>query len=233
MIDRGDSTNRVFAVHGASGESTWQQLVPGHGIRGPWEAIERATLPPRGVSGLHRHSRTVELYFILEGRGTLTIDGHQTGVEAGSLGLVGRGSVHGLTNHGCGALEWLVAEVPIPNMVRIAARGEEVPVSRDMPIPQVIDLAAVGSIDLQGTLMEPLRRIGIIQLPTGRRLRLSAGTSEIFLYVLEGRVNVSMASPVGEAGKGAGVTLSLGEEAEITALADARCFWASVAVDEA
>ena len=60
-----DGWSTVINVHGAAGHSGWQQLCPGFARHGPWEAVEAARLPQGGVSGVHRHSRTNEIYFIL------------------------------------------------------------------------------------------------------------------------------------------------------------------------
>ncbi|MGQ0773052.1 MAG: cupin domain-containing protein [Pseudonocardiales bacterium] len=106
--------SEVYGVHGSEGLSQWKCLARRAGLFGPWEAVEWAWIPVGGVSGEHLHTRTEEVYFILSGRGEITLDGQPHQVQAGDLILTCVGTRHGLRNTGTEGLGWLVIEVSSP-----------------------------------------------------------------------------------------------------------------------
>jgi len=55
-------------------------------------------LPPGASIGVHRHADDEEYYYILEGRGTMTLDGERYPVEAGDVTAIFPGGRHGLEN---------------------------------------------------------------------------------------------------------------------------------------
>jgi mannose-6-phosphate isomerase-like protein (cupin superfamily) len=106
--------SEVYGVHGSEGLSRWKCLARGAGLSGSWEAVEWAWIPAGGVSGEHLHTRTEEVYFILSGRGEITLNGQPHQVQAGDLILTGVGTRHGLRNTGTDGLGWLVIEMASP-----------------------------------------------------------------------------------------------------------------------
>jgi quercetin dioxygenase-like cupin family protein len=56
-------------------------------------------LQPGGWLGHHRHT-PAEIYYVLEGRGTLTIDGEKHEVVAGAAAYIPGNSEHGIRNTG-------------------------------------------------------------------------------------------------------------------------------------
>jgi uncharacterized cupin superfamily protein len=55
-------------------------------------------LPPGTSIGLHRHKDDEEYYYIVSGRGTMTLDGRRIPVRAGDITAVLPGGEHGLEN---------------------------------------------------------------------------------------------------------------------------------------
>lgn len=108
------SASRIQDVHGAAGESSWKCFARRTWLRGDWEAVEWARIPPGGVSGEHLHSRTEEVYFIVSGRGEILLDGVATEVGPGDVVLTGLGTTHGLRAIGDEGVSWLVIEVSSP-----------------------------------------------------------------------------------------------------------------------
>jgi mannose-6-phosphate isomerase-like protein (cupin superfamily) len=106
--------SKVYGVHGSEGLSLWKCLARRAGLFGCWEAVEWAWIPAGGVSGEHLHTRTEEIYFILSGRGQITLDGRPYQVRTGDLILTSVGTRHGLRNTGTEGLGWLVIEVASP-----------------------------------------------------------------------------------------------------------------------
>ncbi len=113
----------VFGVHGAEGTSYWKCFARGNVLASALEAWEYAALSPGAVNGEHVHTRTDEVYFILAGRGEVTLDGRSYPVRAGDAILTPLGSRHGLVNTGAGLLEWLTIEVTAPATTEILKRS--------------------------------------------------------------------------------------------------------------
>ncbi len=64
---------------------------------------------PPGVSiGEHRHEGTEEIYYVLEGHGTLIMDHQQSPVGPGDVSLVKSGHSHGIINTGQADLRLIV-----------------------------------------------------------------------------------------------------------------------------
>ena len=67
-----------------------------------------AELEPGGWLARHRHD-PAELYYVLEGEGTLRIDGTDHAVRAGTVASIPGGSEHGIRNSGTGLLRFFYA----------------------------------------------------------------------------------------------------------------------------
>lgn len=213
----------VTDVHGAPGISGWKQLVPGLTLRGAWEAVELARIPPGGLSGLHRHTRTHELYLALAGSGEYLIDGRSEPFEAGRLAVTAVGSVHGLRNGGTDDVSWLVVEVPC-RTPSYPLTPREVTVDRSLG---PVDLDRIGRLDLTSHGLEPLRQVGMDRLVAGESRDLTTDDGEFFGYLVDGAAEVRTADgavtfPVGP---GTGITLARGERARLTATEAGRLFW--------
>lgn len=65
-----------------------------------------ADLAPGGWLGHHRHE-PAELYYVLHGDGTLTIDGTEYAVGSGTAAYVPSNTEHGIRNTGEGSLRFL------------------------------------------------------------------------------------------------------------------------------
>ena len=65
-------------------------------------------LEPDGWLGHHRHDPS-ELYFVLEGEGTLTVDGADHAVRAGTAAYIPGGSEHAIRNTGATRLRFFYA----------------------------------------------------------------------------------------------------------------------------
>lgn len=82
----------------------------------PWESIEFVSIDPicngiRSAVGAHTQT-TDELYYIVEGTGTLTVNGEPERVFPGCLALAPRGTTHSLVNDSpLDSLSFLVVEL--------------------------------------------------------------------------------------------------------------------------
>lgn len=80
---------------------------------GRWGFVEYVTVPVRSAIPVHPHEQDEELYFIFQGRGTLTLDGQQVKVGAGDLIACRKGSSHGLQNTSSEEIKLLVVGIPV------------------------------------------------------------------------------------------------------------------------
>ncbi|QRK06453.1 cupin domain-containing protein [Archangium violaceum] len=216
----------VYGVHGTRGLSQWKCLARRAGLFGAWEAVEWAWIPPGGVSGEHVHTRTEEIYFILSGRGEMTLDGKRHPVGPGNLILTGLGTTHGLRNVGDEGLGWLVIEVMSP-ATAAALRGSgspDVP-SRtqtqrggsDVPNAVVLNLRQTYEVNPRTVFTGPLRSIRLVDLKPGQRAELSAEGEEHTLFALRGSGEISSGGATVPLKYGVSVTLPLGTGMSVTA----------------
>jgi mannose-6-phosphate isomerase-like protein (cupin superfamily) len=226
VIDAGAAAWSIITdVHGAAGVSGWKQLLPGRTLRGPWEAVELARIPAVGVSGVHRHTRTHEVYFILSGHGEFSIDGRVVPMPAGHVAITPTGSSHGLRGIDTTDVTWLVAEVPARSVWERTMNPQPSP-SDITPV----DLTRVGVLDLTDDIA-PLRQVGTRDLAAGERLDLTATDTEVFAYVVTGAAVVTCGATEYPVSADTGVTLSRGERAVVAATEPARLFWVSAGIE--
>jgi mannose-6-phosphate isomerase-like protein (cupin superfamily) len=67
-----------------------------------------AIIGPGMSIGHHLHEDSEEIYFVVEGSGTMIMDGVETGIGPGDVSLVRQGHSHGLVNSGSVPLRLLV-----------------------------------------------------------------------------------------------------------------------------
>ncbi|MEU4160884.1 cupin domain-containing protein [Actinoplanes sp. NPDC026670] len=218
----------VHGVHGAAGVSNWKQLVHGHALHGPWEAVELARIPAGGVSGTHHHTRTNELYFVLSGDARFVINETEFSMPAGHLAVTARGDRHGLRATVDGPVTWLVVEVP-DTQPPGAGEAKEEPMK---PTLGPVDLNIVSRLDLAGHGVSPLDSVGLLRLDSGEKAELVADDSEIFCYLVAGSATATAEGQDHILTVGCGATLTLGERTVVTATAPARLFWVRSRVEE-
>jgi mannose-6-phosphate isomerase-like protein (cupin superfamily) len=61
------------------------------------QSLAEASLPPGVATERHHHKTLEEFYFILEGSGTMEVDGHTRLVESGDAILIPPGAAHQIT----------------------------------------------------------------------------------------------------------------------------------------
>lgn len=67
-------------------------------------SIKKMVLHPGSSLGLHQHSGTCEVIYVLEGEGQMLEDGVYTPLSAGSVAYCPEGASHALVNHSDGDL---------------------------------------------------------------------------------------------------------------------------------
>lgn len=100
-------------AHGGKGRIGFRRVLQAGDFRGPWNFVDYAVIPPGASIGIHRHGANEELYLVLEGEGTLHLDGRSLAVHAGHVVLNRPGGEHGLVNTGTRPLRLFVVEVAL------------------------------------------------------------------------------------------------------------------------
>ncbi|MFB6888078.1 cupin domain-containing protein [Kitasatospora sp. NPDC056327] len=228
--------SEIHGVHGAPGLTYWKALAARTHLVSEVEAIEVARIPPGGLSGEHRHTRTEEIYFVLRGHGEFLVDGEVRPARPGSLLLTGIGTVHGLRNTGApagvtdpgygsapdGHLEWLVIEMPAPATSEVLhglAPGTPTtdPTERKTETMRLHDLREERTVDPAGVFTGPLRLVEIRELAEGDSAAFGARTSEHTVFVLTGTGTAVADGAAVAIAAGTAVTLPLGADAVVTA----------------
>jgi mannose-6-phosphate isomerase-like protein (cupin superfamily) len=231
------SPAHVLGVHGTTGVSYWKCLTRRLGLFACWEAVEWACLPPGGVSGAHRHTRTDELYFILSGSGRIAWDGGSQAVGPRDLILTPLGARHELTNTGPEPLAWLVVEMSAAaQWAALAGReAENEPTTPRIPVSlHIVNLREVGHFDPTTVLDGPIRDVRLIRLTAGQSLDLDAQGSEYTMFTVDGRGTAIAGAATYDLDAGVAVTLPLGTRVHAQAADDAELelFVARLAVDD-
>ncbi len=101
--------------HGGQGDLDWTEVLGGRETAGRFvRFIHRDRLPPGVSIGDHRHEDTEEYYYVIDGEGTMTLDGDPVPVAAGDITAVYPGGVHGLKNTGSRDLDIIVVCAATP-----------------------------------------------------------------------------------------------------------------------
>ncbi|MER5865424.1 cupin domain-containing protein [Kitasatospora sp. NPDC002040] len=224
----------VYAMHGGKAVARWKCLARRLGLEGTWEAIEISTLPPGAECGVHHHSRTEELYFVVAGTGELLLDGRLRTVPPGTLITNPVGTRHRLNNPGAEDLHWIVIEVIGPQVATILTGDPGHSGRNTMSSATVIDLEAHGPVDLTTLLSGPLREARLVTLRPGERETLRSDDREHTLFVLDGTGTAVAGETEVDLAPGTGVTLPLGSAVELRADGrPLRFFTASLGVPDA
>lgn len=71
------------------------------------QSLAEATVPPGGMTRMHRHAATEELYHITAGHGLMTLAGKRFPVAPGDTLLIAPGAAHCIANSGADDLKIL------------------------------------------------------------------------------------------------------------------------------
>ncbi|MCH0566239.1 MULTISPECIES: cupin domain-containing protein [unclassified Streptomyces] len=177
----------VHGVHGAAGRTRWKCFAGRRQLDSPTEAVEWASVPPGGLSGEHRHTRTEEIYLVLRGRGEFLFNGLPHPVGPGTLALTAPGNVHGLRNTGERDLDWWVIETLAPGTDAVLSGADHIhPGVPPMGDAVIHDLFKERTVSTGEVFTGPLRQVEVVELDAGQRTRLGAPDAELAVFVHEG-----------------------------------------------
>ncbi|MBU0753592.1 MAG: cupin domain-containing protein [Planctomycetes bacterium] len=113
ILNLNDLPLEEVTAHEGEGKIRFNRVFSEEAFGGPWNFVDYAVLPPGTSIGIHTHGDNEELYLVLEGTGTMHLDGKDHPVRPGSVILNRRGGTHGLKNTGRVPLKIFVTEVRI------------------------------------------------------------------------------------------------------------------------
>lgn len=73
--------------------------------------IDRVVIPPKSTIGYHQHGNNEEMYIVLSGQGTMTIDNEAVTVKTGDMILNPAYGAHGLVNDSDSDIDLLVIQI--------------------------------------------------------------------------------------------------------------------------
>ncbi|MFC8038872.1 cupin domain-containing protein [Paenarthrobacter sp. NPDC057355] len=212
----------VLGVHGAAGTTGWKAFYTRRELESATEAVEWATLPPGGVSGEHHHTRTEEIYLVLDGTGEFFLNGTPHQVSPGTLALTTPGNTHGLRNTGTTTLNWWVIETLTPHTQSCLEGG---PLEGRSPMPASIhDLHSTPRVSTHGTFDGPLAAIERHTLSQGQSLNLGKPGTEIAGFLNNGSATLSFADTSATIAAPTSFLVPNGSNAGLTANSDVELF---------
>ncbi|MBK3643346.1 cupin domain-containing protein [Streptomyces sp. MBT33] len=183
----------VYGVHGAAGRTRWKCFAGRRQLASPTEAVEWASIPPGGLSGEHRHTRTEEIYLILRGHGEFLFNGRPHPVAPGSLALTAPGNVHGLRNTCDTDLDWWVIETLAPGTGAVLSGADHTPEVPAMGDIAIHDLFAERTVSTAGVFTGPLKSVDVTDVDAGRQCVLGRPDAELAVFVHSGEGRVTAA----------------------------------------
>jgi mannose-6-phosphate isomerase-like protein (cupin superfamily) len=102
----------VEADHNGRGPIQFRRAYDRRDLRGIADFVDATLVPPGSSIGVHRHERSLEIYFVVRGSPLVTIDGRPHRLGPGGLCLVHPGGSHGLVNDTTADVAILVVQVP-------------------------------------------------------------------------------------------------------------------------
>jgi mannose-6-phosphate isomerase-like protein (cupin superfamily) len=99
--------------HDGEGPYDLYEIWAGDDFKSKTEFIDRMVVKPGSVVGYHKHGNNEEMYIILEGQGTMTIDGQSRRVAKGDMILNPPGGQHGLVNDSDADIDILVIQISL------------------------------------------------------------------------------------------------------------------------
>jgi len=103
IINEKDIQTEKFSAHGGIGLMDIKFAFKDYQHYGnkndsKWNCFAVAELPVGATAGYHKHEDTDEIFYIVDGRATITIDGESREIKKGDVILTRLGSSHGITN---------------------------------------------------------------------------------------------------------------------------------------
>lgn len=97
--------------HGGIGRLHFRRLIAHEEFVTPIDFVDYTVVPPGSTIGLHKHTANEEIYLIVSGLATVTVEGEERQLKSGSIAVVRSGQSHQLVNTGAEAVAMFVIQV--------------------------------------------------------------------------------------------------------------------------
>ena len=96
--------------HNGRGAVLFREVFSKNDFKSTIQFLHETSVMPNSTIGYHKHSGNEEIYYVIEGKGLMVVDGQEKIVETGDAVTTYSGSSHGLKNIGAKDLKILVFE---------------------------------------------------------------------------------------------------------------------------
>ncbi len=118
VVNLDDLELEETVAHGGRGKILFKRVFHGNDLEGCFNFVDYAELPPGTSIGRHRHGEDQEFYLVLQGRGTMELDGKTFEVKPGDIIMNRPNGVHSLKNDSREVLRIFVVEVGLKEKTR-------------------------------------------------------------------------------------------------------------------
>lgn len=101
--------------HGGVGKVELYEIWSQVDFKSNMDFFDRVVVPPNSTIGYHQHGENEEMYIILEGEGTMTIDDKTVVIRKGDMILNPKGGKHGLRNNSGSNIDILIVQIAVGN----------------------------------------------------------------------------------------------------------------------
>jgi len=104
--------------HGGKGSVDLYEIWQSSDFKSDVDFMDRVVIPPGTTVGTHRHGSNEEMYIVLDGEGTMTIENESVAIKKGDMILNPAHGEHGLVNDSNADIELLVIQIGLQETTR-------------------------------------------------------------------------------------------------------------------
>ena len=98
----------VEGMHGGEGTVQYRRVFQPEVFYTNWSYVDHLVIPPGASAGKKRHRSVEEFYYVLDGAGTVTINGESAVIKKDDGVRVALGDIHSFANGGASDLELII-----------------------------------------------------------------------------------------------------------------------------
>lgn len=103
-----ETLRAMEGYRGGVGTAMYRRALEASVFLTNWSYVDHLLLPPGASEGRHRHSGVEEVYYVIDGSGTVTVGDESASIEKGDAVPIRLGEVHSFQNAGPLELEFMI-----------------------------------------------------------------------------------------------------------------------------